>query len=163
MQLLYSGEFNIHLKYSSCTDWCAMFLVMSLWGSQKNHIEKPYYARSQFKTSVDCIFWLIRLCQLKWTQIWSAAGYFYHLYRQWFRSQLSYLYNMSMETKPRAKPLQGTCKQLVLRKAGQPAPNLTIILPPSPWALNSTGKKEQGCDNDLLPQPGAAMWSKQAK
>lgn len=64
---------------------------------------------------------------------------------------------MSMETQPRAKPLQCTCKQLVLRKAGQPAPNLTIILPLSPWALNNTEKKEPGCDNDLLPQPDAAM------
>lgn len=100
-------------------------LLCHSWGHEKNHIEKPYYARSQFTTTVDHIFRLRTLCHLRWTRIWSAPGYFYHLYRQWFRSQLSHLYDVN--------PPQAACKQLLLRKAGQPAPDLTIVLPSNHW------------------------------
>lgn len=42
VHLLYSEEFNIHLKQSSFTDWCAMFFAMSLMGHEKKkHIENP--------------------------------------------------------------------------------------------------------------------------
>lgn len=82
-------------------------LLCPSWGHEKNHIEKPSYARSRFTTTVDHIFWLSTLCHLRWTRIWSAPGYFYHLYRQWFRSQLSHLYDTNPPRLPASSCFSG--------------------------------------------------------